>query len=74
MHETEEQTTAIIRLVDKAKTPAQEFLDAVGTLLKAREYKLNAYGVESASWQGERESATVQLGEKTTLTIQLVKS
>lgn len=72
MHEHE--TTAIMRLVDKAKTPAQEFLAAIGTLLRAGDYKLNAYGVDSTGWQGERESATIQLDEKTTLTVQLNRS
>lgn len=72
MNETE--TTAVVRLVDKAKDPANEFLDAVGTILRSREYKLDAYGVESNHYSGERESASVRLNDRTTLTIQLTRS
>lgn len=73
MNETEQTTTAIVRLVDKAKDPAHEFLDAVAALLRAREYKLDAYGVESNHYSGERESASVRLNDRTTLTVQLVR-
>lgn len=70
MHET----TAITRLVDKARTPAEDFLKAVGTILTAGDFTLDAYGVESSNWQGERESASVKLDSNTTLTVQLVRA
>lgn len=78
MHEWNEtgpqtQTQALTRLVDKAKNPAKEFVEAVATLLKAGEYTLESYGVDSAHFSGERESVAVKLNDRTTLTIQLVK-
>jgi hypothetical protein len=77
MYESENdkpQTTALARLVDKAKGPAEEFLGAVGAVLKAGQYTLDAYGVESNHYSGQRESASVKLDERTTLTIQMVKA
>jgi hypothetical protein len=67
-------TTALARLVDKAKAPADEFLAAIGTILRAGQYQLGAYGVDSEGQWADRESATIKLDEKTTLTIQLTRS
>lgn len=70
----EHETTAVTRLVDKARTPAQDFLKAVGVILSRGDYTLDAYGVESANWQGERESASIKLDANTTLTVQLTRA
>lgn len=76
-HETDQKpqtTTALARLVDKAKAPADEFLGAVGAILRAGQYQLSAYGVDSENQWADRESATIKLDDKTTLTVQLSRA
>lgn len=68
------QTTALTRMVDKARTPAKEFLRAVGTVLTQGDYQLGAYGVDSENQWSERESASIKLDQNTTLTVTLTKS
>lgn len=68
------ETHAITRLVDKAHSPAKDFLKAIATVLSVGDYQLSAYGVDSENQWAERESASVKLDERTTLTIALSRS
>lgn len=65
------ETKDVTRLVDKAKTPADEFLTRVARLIQLGTFKLKAYGVDSGHYGGERESASIQVnGQDITISLQ----
>lgn len=69
----DEQTTAIVRAVDKARTPAEEFIKSVEHILAGREFQLQSYGVTSNTYS-ESETITLTLADKRAVTIAVANS